>query len=416
MMRAHLFRGGAVREKGRSIRDPSWLPERPGPHWLQALLWNWGVRVLHGGRQSQAGWGWCCGCMSCAPCQPSRGCSHHCGRSWARASPSPGLATRWPCHPVWILFSGLGQSTLFDLRFSSIFKGDVCGWTSCQLPESWHWGPGSRFARQSLPVHWLSSNSFLPRRPLLKHREASWLPERLDEPQQRSWETSSWGWFYWAWTWVNHTGANKCVLHKYKTDHQKENLWRFGTVLFLLLASLSCWNNIQMQCWGQVALHNGASNEIKEIEVCKKCPKIKTYCGSIFDPIMFKLFWMMQNYPNFVPCVLFVKTVKYWVYFLDFSVKNHEGVVGELRNSNHIWFMSCTEKHQKITKFSGHPFIVNFTFEIYKYFSLVTWSLLRYLELKLLVTIQLVPNSLADSLISTCKGSRVWLMVQFYNN
>ena len=109
---------------------------------------------------------------------------------------------------------------------------------------------------------------------------------------------------------------------------------------------------------------------------------------------------------------LFVKTVKYWVYFLDFSVKNHEGVVGELRNSNHIWFMSCTEKHQKITKFSGHPFIVNFTFEIYKYFSLVTWSLLRYLELKLLVTIQLVPDSLADSLISKCNGSRVWLMVQ----
>ena len=113
---------------------------------------------------------------------------------------------------------------------------------------------------------------------------------------------------------------------------------------------------------------------------------------------------------------LFVKKVKYWLYFLDFSVKNHEGVVGELRNSNHIWFMSCTEKHQKITKFSGHPFIVNFTFEIYKYFSLVTWSLLRYLELKLLVTIQLVPNSLEDSLMSKCKGSRVWLMVQVYKN
>ena len=72
---------------------------------------------------------------------------------------------------------------------------------------------------------------------------------------------------------------------------------------------------------------------------------------------------------------LFVRTVKYWVYFLDFSVKNHEGVVGELRNSNHIWFMSCTEKHQKITKFSGHPFIVNFRFEIYKYFPniFITW-------------------------------------------
>ena len=78
---------------------------------------------------------------------------------------------------------------------------------------------------------------------------------------------------------------------------------------------------------------------------------------------------------------------------------------------------SChVQKTPENKKFSGHPFIVNFTFEIYKYFSLVTWSLLRYLELKLLVTIQLVPNSLADSLISKCKGSRVWLMVQVYSS
>ena len=37
-------------------------------------------------------------------------------------------------------------------------------------------------------------------------------------------------------------------------------------------------------------LHNGASNEIKEIKVCKKCPKVKPYCAPIFDPIMFKSF------------------------------------------------------------------------------------------------------------------------------
>ena len=37
-------------------------------------------------------------------------------------------------------------------------------------------------------------------------------------------------------------------------------------------------------------LHNGASNEIKEIEVCKKCPKVKPYCVPIFDPNMFKPF------------------------------------------------------------------------------------------------------------------------------
>ena len=38
------------------------------------------------------------------------------------------------------------------------------------------------------------------------------------------------------------------------------------------------------------SLHNGASNEIKEIEVCKKCPKVKPYCAPIFDPIMIKPF------------------------------------------------------------------------------------------------------------------------------
>ena len=37
-------------------------------------------------------------------------------------------------------------------------------------------------------------------------------------------------------------------------------------------------------------LHYGASNEIKEIEVCKKCPKVKPYCVPIFDPIMAKPF------------------------------------------------------------------------------------------------------------------------------
>ena len=39
-----------------------------------------------------------------------------------------------------------------------------------------------------------------------------------------------------------------------------------------------------------VTLHNGASNEIKEIEVCKKCSKVKPYCAPTFYPIMFKPF------------------------------------------------------------------------------------------------------------------------------
>ena len=45
------------------------------------------------------------------------------------------------------------------------------------------------------------------------------------------------------------------------------------------------------------SLHNAASNEIKEIEFCKKCPKVKPYPAPIFDPIMFK------NLCDFLPNV-----------------------------------------------------------------------------------------------------------------
>ena len=38
----------------------------------------------------------------------------------------------------------------------------------------------------------------------------------------------------------------------------------------------------------QDTLHYGASNEIKEIEVCKKCPKVEPYFVPIFDPIVVK--------------------------------------------------------------------------------------------------------------------------------
>ena len=101
---------------------------------------------------------------------------------------------------------------------------------------------------------------------------------------------------------------------------------------------------------------------------------------------------------------LFVKTVKYWVYFFDFSVKNHEGVVGELQNSNHIWFMSCTEKHQKITKFSGHPFIVNLTFENIQIFHLYLHNLdhKRYLDSVFKGYVQLVPNNFIRILSAAC--------------
>ena len=39
---------------------------------------------------------------------------------------------------------------------------------------------------------------------------------------------------------------------------------------------------------GPPPMHYGASNEIKEIEVCKKCPKVEPYFVPIFDPIVVK--------------------------------------------------------------------------------------------------------------------------------
>ena len=36
------------------------------------------------------------------------------------------------------------------------------------------------------------------------------------------------------------------------------------------------------------SLHYGPGNEIKEIEVCKKCPKVELYFVPIFDPIVVK--------------------------------------------------------------------------------------------------------------------------------
>ena len=38
-------------------------------------------------------------------------------------------------------------------------------------------------------------------------------------------------------------------------------------------------------------MHYGPSNEIKEIEGCKKCPKVKPQCMPIFDPVVVKPFF-----------------------------------------------------------------------------------------------------------------------------
>ena len=62
-------------------------------------------------------------------------------------------------------------------------------------------------------------------------------------------------------------------------------------------------------------LHNGASNEIKEIKFCKECPKVKPYCAPIFYPILFKPFFGWCIIAQ-IFCQMFF-FVKYWVNFLD---------------------------------------------------------------------------------------------------
>ena len=104
------------------------------------------------------------------------------------------------------------------------------------------------------------------------------------------------------------------------------------------------------------SLHNGASNEIKEVKVCKKCAKLKPYCVPMFDPTMFKPFLDDAKLPTF--CAFFVKTVKYLVFFY-LSTKNHEQW-----HSHHVCFMSWTEKYLDFLRalvnwspqFDSHPF------------------------------------------------------------
>ena len=101
---------------------------------------------------------------------------------------------------------------------------------------------------------------------------------------------------------------------------------------------------------------------IKDIKVGKKCPKVNPSCDPIFDPIMFL---DGAKWPKYL-YLSTTKKVKYWVYF-HLSVKNHEGLVGEL-DEIHTMYASCDAPKKKLKKSKqfGQPFIVNFTFEIWK--------------------------------------------------
>ena len=76
-------------------------------------------------------------------------------------------------------------------------------------------------------------------------------------------------------------------------------------------------SHLELTCEKQ--LNTGKPNDktngqIKEIEVCKKCPKVKPCCVHIFYPFMFILFFGWCKICKIV--FFFVKAVKVWVYFL----------------------------------------------------------------------------------------------------
>ena len=112
------------------------------------------------------------------------------------------------------------------------------------------------------------------------------------------------------------------------------------------------------------SLHNGASNEIKEFKVSKSCPKVRPYCGPIYDPIMFKPFLDDAKLPKFCArCFSLSKQSNigciFWIYLWKIMKGWSENY--EIRTM----YASCQEQ----------SFIVNFTFEIYKYLPniFITW-------------------------------------------
>ena len=95
---------------------------------------------------------------------------------------------------------------------------------------------------------------------------------------------------------------------------------------------------------GTQSMHNGASNEIKEIEVCKKCPKEKPYCAPIFDPIMFKPFLDDAILPKFcVKCFSLSNSHILGVFF-GFVCEKSWGAGRGTIDEIHTMIASCHEQ------------------------------------------------------------------------
>ena len=59
-----------------------------------------------------------------------------------------------------------------------------------------------------------------------------------------------------------------------------------------------------------------------------KCPKVTLTAVLFVIQFLSNLFWMVQNYPNFVPNIFLCKKNQIWGVFFHLSVKHREGLVG----------------------------------------------------------------------------------------
>ena len=122
-------------------------------------------------------------------------------------------------------------------------------------------------------------------------------------------------------------------------------------------------------------MHYGASNEIKEIEVCKKCPKVEPYCVPIFDPVMVKPFLDDAKWPKFytkyvslskqsntgcIFCICLWKIVKGWSEKLEiWHAENLDPVLKKARKqqfypgSRSLWILHL--KYTNICQFFSLP-------------------------------------------------------------
>ena len=105
--------------------------------------------------------------------------------------------------------------------------------------------------------------------------------------------------------------------------------------------------------WLQCTMAQAGKRGIQGLQKMPKSkPLLQCYFWSNFDQTFFGWCKMTQF---FCQIFVFVKKIKYWVYFFHLSVKHSEGLVRPLWNLHHVCFMSFTKKSKKHKNGPGSP-------------------------------------------------------------